>query len=100
MRSFVFASEKFRGTDIGGVGVIVRVGIDVGVGGGVGDKVILSFPVGFKLAISEARTFGIPIPIIMMMANVITCRFMSYVYRMMGKINRFIALPRIITCRQ
>jgi hypothetical protein len=70
MRSFVFVPERFRGTDIGGVGVIV------GVGGGVGDKVILPFPVGFKLAISEARTFGIPIPIISIITNVIMYWFM------------------------
>jgi hypothetical protein len=78
MRSFVFVPERFRGTVIGGVGVIVGVGvgIDVGVGGGVGDKVILPFPVGFKLAISEARTFGTPIPIISIIANVIMYWFM------------------------
>jgi hypothetical protein len=73
MRLFVFTPERFRGTDIDGVGVIIGVGIDVGVGGGVGvdNKVILPFPAGFKLAISEARTFGIRIPIISIITNVI-----------------------------
>ena len=72
MRSFVFTPERFRGTDIGGVGVIVGVG-------GVGNKVILPFPVGFKLAISEARMFGIPIPIISIITNVIMYIFMRYI---------------------
>jgi|RhiMethySRZTD1v2_1073278.scaffolds.fasta_scaffold06131_6 hypothetical protein len=79
MRSFVFAPERFRGTDVGGVGVIVGVGIDVGVGDGVDDKVILPFPVGFKLAISEARMFGIPIPIISIITNVIMYISMRYI---------------------
>jgi len=79
IRSFVFAPQKFRGTDIGEVGVVVGVGIDVGVGGGVGNKVILPFSVGFKLAISEARMFGILFPIISIITNVIMCRSMRYI---------------------
>jgi hypothetical protein len=79
MRSFVFTPERFRGTDVGGVGIIVGVGIDVGVGDGVDDKVILAFSVGFKLAISEARTFGNPIPIISIITIVIMYMFMRYI---------------------
>jgi hypothetical protein len=76
--SFVSASERFRNAEIDGLGVIIGVGIGVVVGDGVGVKVVFPFPVGFKLAISEARTLGIPIPIISMITNVITCRFMSH----------------------
>ena len=42
--SFVSASERFRGADIGGLGVIIGVGVGVcvGVGVGVGVGVVYS----------------------------------------------------------
>jgi hypothetical protein len=72
--------RDFRGAGIDGLGVARGVGIGVRDGDGVGVRVLFSFPVRFKLAISEAKTLGIPIPNIKMITNIIACRFMSYVY--------------------
>ncbi|HEY6405266.1 MAG TPA: hypothetical protein VIX38_04240, partial [Nitrososphaeraceae archaeon] len=64
---------------IGGVGVGVSAGEGAGDGGGV--IVIFSFPVGIKLAMSEAKTFWIPISSTSMIDNVITRMFISFLTR-------------------
>jgi hypothetical protein len=77
--SYVSASERFRGADIGGLGVIIGVGVGVGVGVGFGVGVVVIFPAGFKAAILlEAKTLGISIPNINMIDIVITLMFISY----------------------
>jgi hypothetical protein len=65
---------------IGGVGVGVSGGEGMGGLGGV--LVMFSFPVGIKLAISEAKTLWIPISSASMMDNVITHMFISFLTRL------------------
>jgi hypothetical protein len=57
---------------IGGVGVGVSVGEGAGDGDGVIVIVIFSFPRVIKLAMSGAKTLGIPIPSTNMIDNAIT----------------------------
>jgi hypothetical protein len=65
---------------IGGVGVGVSVGEGAGDRGGV--IVIFSFPVGVKLAMSEAKTLWIPIPSTSIINNIITRTFISFLSRL------------------